>query len=294
VSAPAVAADRRFRRVHVKPARLKRARNWWRDLARAAAVLLVSYAALRTAAAAANARALRIDRIVVRGNERLSRGAVLAVLDGLRGQSLVRADLVAWRRRLLADPWVRDAELRRSLPSTIEVAVVERRPAGIARIGAQLYLVDDGGAVIDDYGPQYADFDSPIVDGLPPPGAAGVTDPVRMELAARAIASLSADADLVRRVSQIDVRDAHDVVVTLSGDPVAIRLGDQDFLRRLQSYLELGAALRERVPLIDYADMRFGSRIYVKPAGDARPASRTPSGVPGRGVRPADDRGRRR
>ncbi len=288
MSAPALAADRRFRRVHVRPARPRRARHRWQVLAWAAAVLLVPYAAHRTAAAAADARALRIDRIVVRGNERMSRGAVLAVLDGLRGQSLLRADLAVWRRRLLACPWVRDAELRRSLPSTIEVAVVERRPASIARIGAQLYLVDEGGAVIDDYGPQYADFDSPIVDGLPPPGEAGITDPARMELAARAIASLSADADLVRRVSQIDVRDAHDAVVTLDGDPAAIRLGDQDFLRRLQSYLELGAALRERVPLIDYVDMRFGSRIYVKPAGDARPASRAPAGVPGRGARPAE------
>ena len=30
----------------------------------------------------------------------------------------------------------------------------------------QLYLVDASGDVIDEFGPQYAEFDLPIVDGL--------------------------------------------------------------------------------------------------------------------------------
>ena len=109
---------------------------------------------------------LQIDRIVVRGNERLSSGEVLAVLNGLRGESLVWTDLDAWRRRLLASPWVRDAALRRSLPSTVEVVVSERQPIGIGRIDGDLYLVDERGVIIDQYGPQYADLDLPIIDGL--------------------------------------------------------------------------------------------------------------------------------
>ena len=48
-------------------------------------------------------------------------------------------------RRLLASPWVRDAALRRSLPSTVEVVVAEREPIGIGRIGGELYLVDERG-----------------------------------------------------------------------------------------------------------------------------------------------------
>ena len=47
----------------------------------------------------AQARMLQIDRVVVRGNTRLSTGEVLALLNGLRGENLVWTDLGAWRRR---------------------------------------------------------------------------------------------------------------------------------------------------------------------------------------------------
>ena len=88
------------------------------------------------------------------------------MLSGLRGESLVWTDLDRWRQRLLASPWVRDAALRRSLPSTVEVVVWERQPIGIGRLNDGMYLVDDRGAIIDQYGPRYADLDLPIVDGL--------------------------------------------------------------------------------------------------------------------------------
>ena len=42
-----------------------------------------------------------------------------------------------------------------------------------------------------------------------------------------------------------------------------IQLGEDQFLPRLQSYLQLARALRERVADIDYVDLRFDDRIYV-------------------------------
>ena len=168
MSPVAAPADRRFRRAHVKPSRKRSASSLVvRLLVRyglVAAVLV--YGAYRASAVVAHARMLQVDRIVVHGNERLSRGEILAVLNGLRGESLVWTDLDRWRRRLLASPWVRDAALRRSLPSTVEVVLLERQPIGIGRINTDMYLVDERGVVIDQYGPQYADLDLPIIDGL--------------------------------------------------------------------------------------------------------------------------------
>lgn len=275
VSAP---SDRRFRRVHVKPSR--RRGSWRRVVGRAAKygvlIVLGLYAAYRGGGVVIHARMLQIDRIVVRGTDRLSSGEVLAVLGGLRGENIVSIDLAVWRRRLLASPWVRDAALRRALPSTVEVHVSERQPVGIARLGGDLYLVDEGGVVIDQYGPQYADVDLPIIDGLTQPANtnhdekamedAGGGDP-HAELAARVIASLRSSPEVARRLSQIDVSNLRNVSVIVSGDPAVIYVGEDRFLIRLQSYLELAEALRERVPDIDYVDLRFDERIYVRPAG---------------------------
>lgn len=267
VAAP---ADRRFRRAHVKPAR--RRFNWGAvvaPVAKAAVLIaLVAYAAWRGAAVVSHARLLQVDRISVRGNERLSQGDIVALLNGLRGESLLWTDLDVWRRRLLASPWVLDASLRRSLPSTIEVAIAERRAVGIGRIGGDMFLVDEGGQPIDQYGPEYADLDLPIIDGLP--AAARDTDSgtdSRAALAVRVIAALKPQPDIAGRLSQIDVSDVHDATVIINGDPAVIHLGEDRFLPRLQSYLQLAPTLRDRVADIDYVDLRFDDRIYVRPAG---------------------------
>lgn len=272
MSAVAAPADRRFRRSHVKPARRKRD---WRTLVRPLQyglfAALLGYAVYRTSSVAAYTRVLEVSRIAVDGNERLSTGEVLAVLDGLRGQNIVWADLDEWRRRLLASPWVRDAALRRSLPSTVQVMVFERRPMAIGRVNGEMYLVDDRGVIIDQYGPQYADFDLPIVDGLTasPNDTGLMTDEARAELAARLISSLGVKPAIARRLSQVDVSDLHNASVILSGDSAVIQLGEDQFLPRLESYLGLAAALRERVADIDSVDLRFDDRIYVRPAAKA-------------------------
>ena len=273
MSPVAAPSDRHFRRAHMKPARRRRG---WRALAipvarYAGLALLVLFAAYRMTSVAAHAHILQVDRILVLGNDRLSRGEVLAVLSGLRGESLIWTDLDAWRQRLLASAWVRDASLRRALPSTVEVVILERQPIGIGRLNGDMYLVDDRGVVIDQFGPQYADLDLPIIDGLSAArGDRGATtNEARANLAARLIAALRARPEIARRLSQIDVADLHDVVVILAGDPAVIHLGDEQFLSRLQGYLELSSALHDRVPDIDYVDLRFDERIYVRPLGPA-------------------------
>jgi cell division protein FtsQ len=269
VSAVAAPSDRRFRRAHLKPSR-KRGR--WEALVKplagyAALIALVGYATYRLSVVAAGAHVLRVDAIVVHGNERLSSGEVLAILSGLRGENLVSINLDSWRRRVMTSPWVSDAVLRRSLPSTIEVVIQERQPIGVGRIAGEMYLVDDRGVIIDQYGPQYADLDLPIIDGLgaAPHDAPTLTDEARADLAARVIAAAKTKSKLASRLSQVDVSDLHNASVILTGDPTIVQLGDDQFAQRLQGYLDLAPALHQRVADIDYVDLRFGDRIYVRP-----------------------------
>ena len=59
----------------------------------------------------------------------------------------------------------------------------------------------------------------------------------------------------------------------LNGDAAVIQLGEDHFLQRLQSYLELAPTLHERVADIDYVDVRFDNRIYVRPVPKAPKAA---------------------
>ena len=77
------------------------------------------------------------------------------------------------------------------------------------------------------------------------------------------MADLRPHPGLAQRVSQIDVNDPHDAHVILDGDSAVVRLGDTNFAERLQAYVDLQATLKQRVPAIDYVDLRFGERVYV-------------------------------
>jgi cell division protein FtsQ len=185
---------------------------------------------------------------------------VRSLLSGALGQNLITIDLDAWRERLLGSSWIVDAALRRTFPSTLDVMVREREPVAAGRLNGDLYLIDADGVVIDRYGPRYAGLDLPIVDGL---SQASRIDEARAALAARLLSSVKTVPDVAQRVSQVDVADVHNASVILTGDPVVVYVGEDRFVERLRSYLELASALKERVPEVDYVDLRFDDRMYV-------------------------------
>jgi len=273
VAAP---ADKRFRRAHVRPP--TRRHSWARALGMVrstAALALFAAGAYLLQLQVVQARALHVDRIAVRGNQRLSTGEVLVLLEGLRGQHLLAVDLDRWRRRVMSSPWVEHASLRRVLPSTVEVTLSERQPMAIGRLAADLYLIDAEGHVIDEYGPEYAQFDLPIIDGLSasPDRDGAAVDEDRADLANRLLASVGRRPTVLRRLSQVDVSNVRDAVVLLENDTTLVHLGEDQFLERLQSYVDLSSALHDRFTDLEYADVRFDNHIYVRPAPAAHKAA---------------------
>jgi cell division protein FtsQ len=267
-------AEKNFRRSKLKPTRRKgkRRRISWRAVRVLLSILLVGYATYRAFDLVVSASTLQVRRITVHGNERLGSGEVLALVEGLRGTSILTADLERYRRRLLKSPWVAEVALRRVLPSTVEVFVRERRPMAVGRLGGQFFLIDRQGVIIDEFGPQYSEFDLPIIDGLVrTPGSGGAAlDERRADLAARVIEAVAERKDFAHPVSQIDVSDLHDAVVMLEGDTTLLHLGEDRFVERLQSYIDLAPTLRERVQEIDYVDLRYDGRLYVRPGTTQR------------------------
>lgn len=209
--------------------------------------------------------AFAVQRLHVIGVSRLSQGEVQGLLDGLVGENIVRTSLEPWRQKLLASPWVRDASLRRALPSTIEVRITERLPMAVARAGDLLLLIDEQGAVVDEFGPRYGRLDLPIVDGLVNPTAsAAPPDELRVALVSSVLVSLR-DAGLLGRVSQIDVHDRRNVVVMLSGDTAHLLVGREHFAERVQAYLDMQERLTRMVQQVESVDLRFDNRVYVRP-----------------------------
>jgi cell division septal protein FtsQ len=274
-------ADKRFKRARVQPPRKKRSwRTWGLSAGKALLFLLVlGYATVRGVHLLTTTSALRITTVKVQGNRQLATRDVHRLLSagslgGLQGSNILLADLDGWRQRLLRSAWIKEAAFRRVLPSTVEVAIVEREPLGIGRLRDRLYLVSSDGVILDEYGSRYAGFDLPIIDGLHTPENANglLVDESRSAFAADVLRDLRRSSELAARVSQVDVSDDEDAVILLADDTARVHLGREAYADRLQAYLNLAPTLRARVPGIDYVDLRFDPRIFVRPV-DRRKAA---------------------
>jgi cell division septal protein FtsQ len=275
-SGVAAPADRRFRRPDIRPGtRKKIGQLAWR-LGRAFAVIGITVAVGTWAARALlESSLLNVRNIVVHGNTRLTTAEVESLLEGIKSERILSIDFEAYRKRVLDSPWVADVSMRRILPSTVELRLVERVPMAVARLGPQLYLVDHAGVIMDEFGPEYRDFDLPIVDGLVRTvsrAAPPVAEAARVQLTGRFLDALDARPDFRRRISQVDVSNAHDLVVILDGDPAALHLGEAQFVERLKTYFEISQTLHDQFSGVEYVDLRFDERVYVRPHGRAQTA----------------------
>ncbi len=211
-------------------------------------------------------QAFAVVRLRAIGNSRLSEGEVEGLLDGLKGRNIVTTPLEPWRQRLLASPWVREASLRRALPGTIEVRITERVPMAVARSGDSLLLIDEQGAIVDEFGPRYRSLDLPIVEGLMErDGKEAVADEARVALVCRG-ARLPARCTPARDASPRSTCATRATsAVMLMNDAVLLYLGRERFGERVQGYLDMKDRLARMVEQVESVDLRFENRVYVRP-----------------------------
>lgn len=192
-----------------------------------------------------------IDDVRITGN------GVLSELDlfqevGLDGwTSLIGYDADAARERIEAQAWVQSAAVRKVYPTTLEIEIVEHKPAALWQHGSQLSVVDAEGKVIAPFtGSRFADL--PLVVGM---GAA--------ESGAALMTLVSSYPSLATRVKGY------------------VRVADRRWDLRLDNGLTIklpegreGAALEQLVAFerdnalfsrdIEVVDMRFADRLVVR------------------------------
>lgn len=90
---------------------------------------------------------LGVRSVEVTGNSDVGADRVREVAEVPLQRAMLRVDTDAIAERVAEIPGVATVDVSRSWPSTIEIAVTERTPAGVYDTGSTLYLVDTGGVV---------------------------------------------------------------------------------------------------------------------------------------------------
>jgi cell division protein FtsQ len=212
---------------------------------------------------------LEIDRILVEGNERLSEGEILELIEVAAATSILSLDLDETRQKLLRSAWVKDVELKRMLPATLTLEIVERTPVAVAAL-SELYLIAEDGTILDQLPPFYDMGKLVLVRGLA--DEEGRVSADRAALAGRLAEALLEDERLSLWISEIDVAGGADsVTLRLRDSPLSILVSEGSMMPRLNEVAPLLAGLGERLPGMEVLDLRFQNRVYVR-------LTQTPSG----------------
>ncbi len=227
----------------------------------AAAVLFAGVRAFRTLTGSAE---FDVERIELVGVERASSESLNAVLASLVGRSLLEMDLARIEEIVKRDPWVLSSSVKRVLPGTLRVSVVEREPAALAVIKGYVHVVDGTGFVIGTAGGG-TPIDLPVLTGL---------DSYDRDSLIGALSRGTRMLERLRRkvptfvdeISEIDMSKEERITVRTTSRGPQIILDPQRVERNVLQFLETRPQLEREMGEMEYVDLRWSDRISVMPA----------------------------
>ena len=173
-------------------------------------------------------------------------------------------------RTLETDHWIAQLQIRRILPDTLKINLIEREPVALALVDNGIYVVSRDGILLDRHAPRYGTFPYPLIRGLDLEAGSRELNNRRMNLFMNAMEKLdSAGMQLTENISEVDVSDLRNLVLIPRNETVKIYLGEEDFLARYQAHLKRLNAyrqVREKIGPLEAVDLRFKGQVVYQRA----------------------------
>jgi len=207
--------------------------------------------------------------ITVTGMQRLSSEEILKQARIHEGANILSANIVLTRKRLLAHPWIKDADIIRKLPDKITIHIKEHTPFAILDLGRK-FIIDTHGDTFKEWSAMDP-VNMPTVSGLDysdlhVPGKAQ-TPPFK---AVMSVLQLGRKEDIVlpnRLIKRIHVDREIGLTLYTFDKPKAILLGYGDYPDKYKSLESLLVHLSTKIEFSDFdsIDLNNIKRIVVNP-----------------------------
>jgi cell division septal protein FtsQ len=219
----------------------------------------------RVAEAVTDLDTFRVTDVQISGLETLDRGQILALMD-VTHETTVWGDLQAWEDRLEQHPLLAEARVRRQMPRTLVVDLVERQPVALAPTPT-LEPVDREGALLP-LDPAERRMDLPILDMQEPPAPGSRLLPMRDRVLAAEVARLmEADTSFLQMVSEVSWGPSRNTVVARWSEPpveflLALGAPASRLREGLAAMADAVAREPEQVPAV--IDLRYADQVVVR------------------------------
>lgn len=172
--------------------------------------------------------------------------------------NILLLDILKVQRRLETDSWIKEARVRKSFPSALKIDIIARKPAAL--------LQRETVVVIDQEGAELENADRIRYPELPllVDDRRFIQDyPEKIALAWECLNGLPAEEK--SRIDILDVSDPRNAVLQFRTEPTRLFLGVDLFGIKIAEYRKNKDRWESSFGELEYVDLRFPDRIYIKP-----------------------------
>ena len=202
----------------------------------------------------------RQDALAIQGLNYTPRTNVQRVFGTDFDHSIFSVPLAERRRRLLAIDWVEDASVSRIWPDRLLVRIRERKPVAFVLFRSGVLLIDAHGVLLDP--PAQAQFAFPVLSGV----REDETEDQRRECV-RALLRLEEDMGyMAKDVSEVNAADPDNIriIAQVENRTMELIMGDRNFARRYQNFLEHYPEIGKRSPNVRTFDLRLDGQVTAR------------------------------
>ena len=178
-------------------------------------------------------------------------------LEGKSLGNILLLDISFLQEKITAHRWIKEVRVRKIFPSTLKIEAKVRSPIALLKLD-NIYLIDREGVFLEK-----------IVKGekvnLPLLIDSNIfknDQKEKFQLARECLDSLSPDEK--EQIEVLDLTEYENISVRLKNYRTALILGNERFSQKLKLFTQLRARL-ERFGELEYVDLRFHDRLYIKP-----------------------------
>jgi cell division septal protein FtsQ len=212
---------------------------------------------------------LNVERIEVSCSKEQIAEDILLFLEGKHLGNLLILNIHTLKEKLVVHPWIKDIRVRKSFPSTLKISILDRQPAAI--------LKKNGFFLIDREGEKLQEVDSLLSWEFPlfvdsKNFKENISE--KLDLGWRVLDTLNPFER--KGIEVIDLTEYENAKVKLKESPTWILIGGSRFQEKMKLFRAQQASFWRYGPL-EYVDLRFEERIYIKPqkifANDISPSN---------------------
>jgi cell division protein FtsQ len=179
-------------------------------------------------------------------------------LEGKKSENILLVDIVRLQQSLEAHRWVKEAHIRKIFPASLSIEIRQRKPIAVLK-KQNLYLIDEEGHHIERiHATENQDFPL-LIDS----NNFRNHGEEKLKMAWDCLKDLSPSES--QRIRALDLTYHNWVTLYPKDKEVRVILDHRHFAQRFRFFYEHYDELKADFGPLEYIDLRFQNRLYIKP-----------------------------